>query len=506
MDLHDYRKKRDFTSTKEPAGASSEGKNLFRYVIQKHDASHLHYDFRLELDGVLLSWAVPKGPSLDPSVKRLAMPTEDHPIAYRTFEGTIPEGEYGGGTVMVWDRGHWKPEGDPHAMMKKGHLTFAIEGDKLHGRWHLVKTKPRGKRDAWLLFKSEDEHASAEQDIEAVAPNSVKTGRDLEEIAAGAKAKRVPRRPAKGRGRKPRAAAKSAPPPPSSTVSLTHPERVLYTHPDVTKEDLAVYYHHVAERMLPHVVNRPLTLVRCPNGVDKSCFFQKHARSDLPAAIKRIDVDEPGGEPYMMIEDRDGLMELVQLGVLEIHTWGCHGDLIEKPDFLVFDLDPDVTVPWKAVVRAALEVKERLEALRLESWVKTTGGKGLHVCVPVGRRLGWEETKLICHAFADAMVDDSPTRYVATLSKAKRHGKILIDYLRNGRGATFVAPYSTRARDGAPVAMPLTWKALEDGARPEPDVKTLLTTKLATDPWAGIEKKRQSTVEAARVLLAKRRR
>jgi bifunctional non-homologous end joining protein LigD len=299
---------------------------------------------------------------------------------------------------------------------------------------------------------------------------------------------------------------KTVPPPPDSTVTLTHPERVLYTNPDVTKEDLAVYYHHVAERMLPHVVSRPLTLVRCPNGVDKSCFFQKHATGDLPAAIKRIDIaDKSGSEPYMMIEDHDGLLALVQLGVLEIHTWGCHGDLVEKPDFLVFDLDPDVTVPWKEVVKAAFEVKERLEALELESWVKTTGGKGLHVCVPVARRIGWEETKLICHAFADGMVDDSPSRYVATVSKAKRHGKILIDYLRNGRGATFVAPYSTRARDGAPVAMPIPWKELESGARPELDVKTLLAKKLGSDPWAGIEKKRQSTVQAVRALLAKRR-
>ncbi|MEO8800359.1 MAG: non-homologous end-joining DNA ligase, partial [Polyangiaceae bacterium] len=474
-------------------------------VIQKHDASHLHYDFRLELDGVLLSWAVPKGPSLDPSVKRLAMPTEDHPIAYRTFEGIIPEGAYGGGTVMVWDRGHWKPEGDPHAMMEKGHLTFAIEGDKLHGRWHLVKTKPRAKRDAWLLFKSDDEHASAKEDIEVSAPDSVKTGRNLDEIAAGRKTKKARSSAAIGHARK--ATSKSAPPAPDSTVTLTHLERVLYTDPEITKEDLAVYYRHVAERMLPHVANRPLTLVRCPNGVEKSCFFQKHATGDLPAAIKRIDIgDESGGEPYMMIEDHDGLIELVQLGVLEIHTWGCHGDIAEKPDFLVFDLDPDVTVPWKAVVKAAFEVKERLEALGLESWVKTTGGKGLHVCVPVARRIGWEETKLICHAFADAMVDDSPTRYVATVSKAKRHGKILIDYLRNARGATFIAPYSTRARDGAPVAMPLTWKTLESGALPALDVKTLLTTKLGPDPWAGIEKKRQSTVGAARTLLAKRRR
>ncbi|HEX7667740.1 MAG TPA: DNA polymerase ligase N-terminal domain-containing protein, partial [Polyangiaceae bacterium] len=248
MDLHEYRKKRDFTSTSEPApdAKAKKGKELFRYVIQKHDASHLHYDFRLELGGVLLSWAVPKGPSLDPSVKRLAMPTEDHPIAYRTFEGSIPEGEYGGGTVMVWDRGHWKPEGDPHAMMKKGHLTFELEGEKLQGRWHLVKTRPRGKRDAWLLFKSDDAHASSEDDIEESAPDSVKTGRNLEEIAEGKKGRK--RTTKKTTARKTKSVP---PPPPSSSVTLTHPERVLYTNPEVTKEDLAVYYHHVAERMLP---------------------------------------------------------------------------------------------------------------------------------------------------------------------------------------------------------------------------------------------------------------
>jgi bifunctional non-homologous end joining protein LigD len=212
----------------------------------------------------------------------------------------------------------------------------------------------------------------------------------------------------------------------------------------------------------------------------------------------------------MAIHDEDGLRALVQTSVLELHTWGCHADLVDRADWWVFDLDPDPAVAWPEVVRAAFDVRARLREVALESWVKTTGGKGLHVCVPVARRLDWEETKVLCASFANEMVRSSPSKYVATITKAKRQGKILLDHFRNGRGATAVAPYSTRARAGAPVAMPLTWSQLEktgDGERPVFDVAGVLARGLPkVDPWKGAESEKQSTTAAARAYLAARKR
>ena len=832
MDLSEYRRKRDFSITSEPAGGKKP-KTSALYLIQKHDASHLHYDFRLELDGVLLSWAVPKGPSLDPSVKRLAMQTEDHPVEYGSFEGTIPKGQYGGGTVMLWDTGWWEPHGDPHTMMKKGHLSFELHGEKLHGSWHLVRTRGQDERPQWLLFKSNDDAAAKNQDKKLTETLSVKSGRTMDQIAHGdspvwksnhaeKKAKTAKKTKSKARAKGKKTKGAKSPPrtiapelalltdtPPkgdawaheakldgyrilarvdgddvtlftrkgndwtvrmpwladevrelgvdsaifdgelvalnaegrsdfqllqnalsegaraslayyafdllfldgvdlrdeplidrknklekllgkkkkssrifysSHTVGhgdevfaqacklglegivskkldsvyearrgpdwlkvkctgrqelviggfteprgsrsslgallvgardgkkgelryagkvgtgfsekslaslreslsaletnaspfanpprgyeakgvhwvrptliaeieftemtrdgklrhptfrglrddkgaeevvverahtvqkpergkkkipgLSNPDRVLYPENGITKEELATYYEKIASRMLPHVAGRPLTLVRCPNGRDHSCFFQKHASHEVDASIREIELREKSGTAkYMTIHDEAGLLALVQLGVLEIHTWGCHDDEPEKPDWLVFDLDPDTSLPWKEVTRAAFEVRERLADLDLQSVVKTTGGKGLHVCVPVTRRLDWDRTKEMCRAFAERMVRDSPERYVATVSKAKRTGKILVDYLRNGRGATFVAPYSTRAREGAPVAMPLRWSDLESTKRPEFDLRGVLDAKLASDPWKDVARHKQSTVRAEKALL-----
>jgi bifunctional non-homologous end joining protein LigD len=874
--LAQYRKMRDFAKTAEPRGAPSAEKARAKavdgrsYVIQKHAARRLHYDFRLELDGVLLSWAVPKGPSLDPGVKRLAVETEPHPLEYGGFEGTIPKGQYGGGTVMVWDRGSWQPAGDARAAYEKGHLEFALEGEKLRGTWHLVRTARRDEEGRqWLLFKSRDEFANADGDVLLNAePDSALTGRSLEAIAAGEKPVKITARSKKqrepvtkaptktsksaslgtperaksastARATKPKAArasqrevdplphaqepelatlvdtapvgdswihelkfdgyrviarvegqavtlltrngkdwtermpslakalakwdldaalldgelvalnerglsdfqklqnslsegkdaelvyyvfdllhhagsdlrerplverkqalaelfetlplaltsklrlsehvtgrgeeffggacqlgvegivSKRAASPyragrghdwvkvkclarqefvvvgytdpggsrshlgalllavqrdgklsyagkvgtgfnakslrelhqkltplerkkpsveahplrgaelaavhwvepkliaevaftgftdegllrhptfqglrddkhPSEVVleepkpvaeesdegaaadeagveeasgprvskagvdaaalalkyPLTNPTKVLYPEVGLTKRDLLEYYALVADRMLPHVANRPLTLLRHPNGRDKPGFFQKHPAAKVPKGLRAIAIRESEGKlPYSVIDDAEGLFGLLQLGALEIHTWGSRAHDFEHPDLIVFDLDPDVGLGFAAVIEAAKRLRSLFEDAKLESFVKTTGGKGLHVCIPIAPEYEWDQIKDFTNKVADALTVEAPKKYVSTVSKAARRGKIFIDYLRNGRGATFIAPYSTRARENAPVAVPLEWDELTPSLKP--DQFTVLNLKerlkhLKSDPF-----------------------
>ncbi len=235
-----------------------------------------------------------------------------------------------------------------------------------------------------------------------------------------------------------------------SGVRISHPDRVLYPEQGITKLDLATYYERVATWMMPHVANRPLALVRCPGGRGSPCFFQKHPSEGPAEHLSQVDISEAGPPEYhVAIKDPAGLIALVQMGVLEIHVWGSQARRLEKPDRLIFDLDPDPAVAWPQVVTAAREVRLVLQELGLVSFLKTTGGKGLHLVVPVTPRLEWDEAKDFCRSVANFIVRAAPDRYIATMSKAARKGKIFIDYLRNGRGATAIAPYSTRARPGA---------------------------------------------------------
>lgn len=843
-DLSEYQQRRDFARTSEPQGqpTPSGAKQSALYVVQKHAARHLHYDFRLELDGVLLSWAVPKGPSLDPSVRRLAVQVEAHPVEYGDFEGQISEGQYGAGSVMVWDRGSWQPlDDDPKTALERGHLTFRLIGEKLRGTWHLVKTKGRKPDTQWLLFKSRDEHAQkGENTILEREPNSVLTGRSIEEIAQSAAPRRsaapeqeqaqTPLRPSeipdvteavkrpmppnvpvqlaeladaapdgndwvheikfdgyrvvvriendvvrlltrkgldwtekmpslaaafaklelgdalvdgefvaldesgvsqfqllqnslsakddaalvyyafdllyyagfdlthvpllerkrlltqvlmeklrnrpdtvtsrirvsehvRGSGQRfferachmglegivskraegqhvngrssdwlkvkctqrqefvivgftepagsrsnfgallvavndgdelvycgrvgtgftarslqelhakleplevdalelanapkgahargvhwvtPQLVAQvaftgfthdgvlrhpsfeglrddkkasevrreqptavraregassthevSAPLPKTASpktasssatlrkidvsgVHLTNPDKVLFPERQLTKRHLLDYMALVAPLMLPHVIDRPLTLVRCPNGAAKPCFFQKHPGDAKIPGLHAVGIREKEGKAdYTTITDASGLFALVQLGVLEVHTSGAFADNFEHPNLLVFDLDPDPSVEFAAVMDCAKRLREIFDSAQLQSFVKTTGGKGLHVCVPVEPTLSWDEAKAFTQRIAQALVKESPSRYVATQSKAQRTGKIFIDYLRNGRGATFVAPYSTRARGFAPVATPLFWEELTPELTPDKFTLENLPQRLA---------------------------
>jgi len=818
--LRAYNAKRNFSATPEPEGNDVPGTG-YRFVVQKHAARRLHYDFRLEMDGVLKSWAVTRGPSLVPGEKRLAVHVEDHPLAYADFEGRIPKGEYGGGSVIVWDRGTWMPLHDPHEGFAKGHLDFELYGSKLKGRWHLVQMhgKAEEKRDNWLLIKGDDSAARTpdEPDILQERPESVKTGRDIREVTrkqAEASPKSEARYAQKavsgtGTGEEPVAAmvvkgGRLAPlpdfvapmlatlvkkPPSGSnwlheikfdgyrllaridngevrlltrgaldwtmkfgeglvtalkglpvsgalidgelvvengvgasdfsalqaalsegrtdrflfygfdllhldgydlretplinrkerlaqvienapdclrlsrhfdekgalvlehacrlslegiiskrrnsfyrsgrgkdwvkakcsarqefviggyvpstvrpdtigslvlgyyegdrfvyagrvgtgfthavaddlyhrlaplavkkrpfaealssaearhvyyvrpelvvevefpgwtadhrlrhasfrgiredklaqhiiresaadmledtkpqkrTVTLTHPERLYWPDAGVTKEGLADYYAGVWRFIAPFITGRPLALLRCPEGIDGPRFFQKHAWKKTFAHIRLIEDPKEASDPLLMIEDIDGLLELVQSAVLEIHPWGSTIRDWDHPDMIVMDLDPGDEVAWPIVIDAAREVRERLQAAGLAAFVKTSGGKGLHVAAPLTPRASWPAVKAFTKSLASAMAADTPDRYVATLAKSKREGHIFIDYLRNQRGMTAVAPYSTRAWPGAPVSMPLAWDELcpEIGAAHY----TLANTperlaERSSDPW-----------------------
>jgi bifunctional non-homologous end joining protein LigD len=290
------------------------------------------------------------------------------------------------------------------------------------------------------------------------------------------------------------------------SVRLTHPRRVLYPEIQATKADLALYYAQVAQRMLPHVARRPLMLVRCPDGEGTPCFHQKHPTPGMSRSIKVIDIPEKKGTfETMYVEDAEGLVQLVQNGALEIHTWGSRIDAVEQADQITFDLDPDEGLPWPRMVEAAQMIKVRLTALDLPCFLKTTGGKGLHVVVPITPCLEWDELKAVCKAFADSIVKAEPTKYVATISKAARKGKILIDYLRNGRGATAACAYSTRARPKAPVALPIDWKELTVSLKPDQYTIREVPQRVAAlrDPWRDFAQHRPKLTAAVQRALAK---
>ena len=828
--LATYRRKRHFEHTPEPAatprGRRSHAPAGRQFVIHLHHARRRHFDLRLQVGGVLRSWAVPKGPSRDPSIKHLAVEVEDHPLSYGSFEGTIPEGHYGAGTVAIWDEGTWSTEGSAAQQIDKGHLRFELHGSRLRGRWSLVRTRMQAGKPQWLLIKGDDEFVvaddvaddtplsewKAEHDIESgararrrsrsakAAPSlpppdrfelelarlhqrapqgedwlhevkydgyrmlAWRHGRDLQLLSrnrldwteklpaiAGAilaldcrncvldgelvvfdehgrsrfdllqkefnlaeaqtvryavfdllalngddmrdapllerkaalsrlleyaeanpstsplvvsgflrgngalayqraceaglegvmsksvnapyrggrgdawrklkctdsdefvivgytpgkgsrgalgalllaeprgkqwryvgrvgtgmdsamlkrlhdQLKRVQLNPAKRkselidapnakqlRGARPvwvqpetvvevefrgrtgddflrQASFKGLRPDKSpadlrdsdrakettsvpakaarktatrkragneSEIKLTHPERVLIDKPHVTKKGLAKFYAGIAEHLLPGVVGRPLSLVRCPDGAGKECFFQKHPMTGMPDAIGVGDARSVDGkrQQYVYVNDIEGVLGLVQMNVIEIHPWGSTIADLEHPDRLVFDLDPDSGVAWPRVRDAARTVRERLRAVGLESFLRTTGGKGVHIVVPLNPRPDWDTAKAFAHALARTLEHESPQDFVSVATKNRRKGRIFVDYLRNVRGSTAVASYCVRARPGAGVATPLRWEELSRLKSGAQYTFANLPRRLKTlkqDPWQGFDEVRQA--------------
>ena len=289
-------------------------------------------------------------------------------------------------------------------------------------------------------------------------------------------------------------------------ITISNPDRVVYPDAKYTKSDLAQYYADVAEWMLPHVKDRPLSLLRCPQGQGGQCFYQKHWTTKLPAGLGLVDIEEADSEsgPYVFVKDVRGLVALVQYGVMELHLWGARADKVDRPDRIVFDLDPDDSVGWPEIMNTALQVRSLLADCNLESWLKTSGGKGLHVVVPIARRVSWDDVRDFARLVSARLMHDSPDRIVDVASKAARKGKIYIDYLRNGKGSTAIAPWSSRARPGAPISLPVSWEdspKLESGNAVSIRDAVKIANTMRVDPWAAMLKSNQRLTSDAMATL-----
>jgi bifunctional non-homologous end joining protein LigD len=504
--LSAYHAKRNFRLTPEPAGEIAMPGERLRFVVQKHDARRLHYDFRLEIGGTLKSWAIPKGPSLDPADKRLAVHVEDHPLGYIDFEGDIPERQYGAGRVEVWDIGHWEPQGDPQRDYEAGKLKFRLDGEKLQGGWTLVRTRLGGSggKEQWLLIKERDgvARSAQEYDITEALPDSV-----LQDVRSGNSRRHAPHEtPARS---KPAPAARTRKASPRKEekrreriedVDITHPDRVMDTESGATKLDVARYYQRVAPCLLPFLRKRPVYLLRCPEGIAGEHFFQKHINRLAIAGIRKIDPSlDPGHGPLMAIEDAHALVGAAQMGTVELHACNAAADRIDRPDCMVFDLDPDPGLPWARVAEGARLVKALLDELGLASFLKTSGGKGLHIVVPLSRRHAWDDVTAFSQAVAEQLASTQPELFSAKMGEQNRVRKIFIDYMRNRRHASTVAPYSLRARPGLGVAVPIGWDELDSiGGAAEWTIRTLparLDT-LKSDPWQDYFGTRQNLTAA----------
>ena len=449
--LSAYNNKRNFNKTTEPFGKSSKRTKKLRFCVQHHIARKNHYDLRLEWDGVLKSWAVPKGPSYNDKDKRLAIMVENHPIDYRNFEGTIPKGEYGGGTVMLWDKGYWEPIKGYKPNFKEGPIKFILKGSRLKGMWTLVKLK---KDDtSWLLIKDKDEY-NLYDDINEFN-TSIKTNRTMDEIKDNIK-----------------------------HIEITNPDKIIYKKPKVTKIDIVNYYKAISKRMLPLIENRLISTIRYPSGSKGSSFFKKHFENlHKFLGLKRIKSKKEHQNDYYYIKDINGLISEVQMNSYEFHVWGCLASDLSHADMLVFDLDPDELLSLKRLREGVKDLKSILDEYELSSFLKTSGGKGYHVVVPLNAKVTWKNARFIAKNIAELMEARWPNKYTSNMKKSKRKGKIFIDWVRNTKGATSVAPYSLRIRKKLTVSMPISWNELDKIKPDEITIEEAIKRLKRKDPW-----------------------
>ena len=454
--LTKYNKKRNFDKTQEPKGKKEESKKKLKFVVQHHLARKDHFDLRLEWDGVLKSWAVPKGPSYNPKDRRLAVLVEDHPIDYRNFEGVIPKGEYGGGTVMLFDEGYYEPLTDFKKGLKEGIFKFELKGRRLKGIWTLTYFK----EDNWLLIKDEDEYYEF-TNIYSI-DTSIRTNRTMEEIEKGIKKRKNDKNIIEG-------------------IEITNSDKLIYKK--ITKLEVINYYKTVAKRMLPYLDKRIISVIRCPEGIEGTTFFKKHLESEYDG-ISKIEVKNKDNdiEEYYFITNIKGLIKEAQMNSIEFHTWGSKVTSLEEPDIMVFDLDPDESLTLKKLRDGVRDLKSILDELKLKSYLKTSGGKGYHIVIPI-KGMNWDEFREFAKNIATLMEKKWPEKYTSNIRKKNRKNKIFIDWVRNTKSATSIAPYSLRARKNAPVSMPVSWDDLDNIKPNEINMVKALDLIKKNDPW-----------------------
>jgi DNA ligase D-like protein (predicted ligase)/DNA ligase D-like protein (predicted polymerase)/DNA ligase D-like protein (predicted 3'-phosphoesterase) len=478
MPLETYWQKRNFARTKEPKGRVAKARAKTIFVIHEHHASVLHFDLRLEIDGVLKSWSVPKGPTLDPSIKRLAVEVEDHPLNYASFNGTIPEGQYGAGRSLIWDEGRLEiNEPDPLRAWEEGHLSFTLTGKKLHGNFALVRMKGRKGKPQWLLMKKADEAAEPGWQLELVEPDP-RFKPEADKTAA-----QQTRRSAK-----PRAQRKLSEPEIAETISvgallkrkqlagnvglkigqhtvaLTHLDKRYWPKEKIGKGELIRYYLQIGKTIMPYLKDRPAILKRYPNGIEEESFFQ-HDVTVAPAFLKTVLLENEQGRKlhYAVYTDLASLIYLVNLGTIGQHPWLSRVDKLDRPDYVAFDLDPK-GAPFGNVLKVARLMKQVLDELEVTSFVKTSGSSGIHIFVPIKRRYTFEQT--MDWAAQVSLAVAARNSKIATTERRlaeREKTQVYVDWQQNARGKSIAAPYSVRPKPKATVSAPVSWEEIEAG-------------------------------------------
>lgn len=479
MGLELYHQKRDFKRTPEPRGKVAR-RNGRRFVVQEHHASMLHFDFRLEMDGVLKSWSIRRGPSLDPADKRLAVTTEDHPIEYLKFQGHIPEGNYGAGEHMIWDAGTYElieDDGDALEQLAAGRIKFRLRGQKLAGAFNLIRLGGRDKQ--WLLIKSRDEFAVEGWRLKTL------DGNELDDNAAKSRRRKAPdgERPAHKEVRRytTKTGAKDSVVPISrafkakelsgdinvrtgrAVVALTHLDKIYWPGAGYTKGDLIKYYYEVAECILPYLKDRPLIMKRYPDGLAGKSFHQ-HDVDRAPDYVRTIEleVEEGHAVDYIVGDNAATLLYMANIGAIERHPWHSRVQSIDRPDWFVFDLDPGKGIAFSTICELAIGVKDVLDRLKLKGYAKTSGSRGIHVYVPIKPLYSYEQVAKLAEQIAIVVAQEHTQIATVERSLAKRkQGQIYLDHMQNARGKSVVAPYSVRPREGATVSAPLEWSEVK---------------------------------------------
>jgi bifunctional non-homologous end joining protein LigD len=488
-----YRRKRDFTRTPEPTGEVRAASRGARFVVQRHRARRLHYDLRFEIDGVLVSWAVPKGPTLDPKARRLAMHVEDHPIEYLHFEGVIPSGEYGGGDVIVWDTGTWEPvkTDDPRAAVEAGELHAEVHGEKLRGRLVLVRRDGHDDEGAWMLLHKRDEHAVDGWDAED-HPRSVLTGRTNEEVQA------APDRLWRSDGPAAEASVSLVPDPLSDdaigalealgkegtwevlgrSLKVTNLDKVLFPgDPPVTKRELLAYTARIAPVAMPYLEGRPLNLHRYPEGAQAKGFWHKQRPGHAPEWLgswENLDADDGETTTYVVADEPAALVWAANFGALEWHPWTSRADAPHEPTYALVDLDPGTNTTWDELLVLARLHRTALDHLGVTAAAKVTGRRGIQIWVPIVRDYTFDDTRAWVEKLSKTVGKVVPDLVSWKWEVKARKGLARLDYTQNAINKTLVAPYSPRPATGAPVSVPITWDELEDPAL-RPDRWTIRT-------------------------------